>query len=100
VEKGLPNPAKCALRHYAAIAVGAKVRDNPRFDDGFGAGRGGFASGQAMPLQRRGLAPGGATMASAKLVRMSKGFFSSCSGAKACAVRSHDQGAWVWRRRS
>jgi hypothetical protein len=31
---------------------------------------------------------------------MSEGFFFSCTAAKVCAVRSHDQGAWVWRRRS
>jgi hypothetical protein len=37
---------------------------------------------------------------SAKLARMSDGFFLSCTGAMTCAVRSHDQGAWVWRRRS
>ena len=42
----------------------------------------------------------GAGAASAKLVCMSEGLFSSCTAAKACAVRSHDQGAWVWRRRS
>jgi hypothetical protein len=36
----------------------------------------------------------------AKLDRMSEGFLFSCTVAIACAVRSHDQGAWVWRRGS
>jgi len=31
---------------------------------------------------------------------MSLGHLLPCTAAKACAVRSHDQGAWVWRRRS
>jgi hypothetical protein len=64
-----------------------------------GAGAG-FATSEVTPLQRRGLAAGDRSLASAKLVRMSEGFFISCTAAKACAVRSHDQGAWVWRRRS
>jgi hypothetical protein len=59
-----------------------------------------FARFEVTSRQRRGPAAGERSMASAKLVRMSEGFFSSCTAAKACAVRSHDQGAWVWRRRS
>jgi hypothetical protein len=62
--------------------------------------RAGFAKTEVTPLQRRRLRAGGAPIPWAKLDRMSEGFFSSCTAAKACAVRSHDQGAWVWRRRS
>jgi hypothetical protein len=64
------------------------------------ADRRGFAKPEVTALQRRRLRAGDAPIPWAKLDRMSEGFFPSCTAAKACAVRSHDQGAWVWRRRS
>ena len=90
-EKGLPNPAECALRHCRHASGAARASaDGPS-----------AAAATASRLEAA-LRDGGwrAPIASAKLARMSEGFFLSCTAAKACAVRSHDQGAWVWRRRS
>src|SRR3954470_9384119 len=57
----------------------------------------GFAEPEGRAPERRGLVAGDTAEASAKLARMTEGSRSSCTAAKACAVRSHDQGAWVWR---
>jgi hypothetical protein len=102
--KGIAKPLEMRNTSPTRLRLEPIHKGEPLVDFPVRNGRSGpahdFAKAEVDPLQRRRLGAGFGPTPWAKLGRMFEGFFPSCTAAKACAVRSHDQGAWVWRRRS